>query len=961
MKTFIKREGRGWDAVWSAMLLLGVFLVGLMAYFIHVDSRSQYFKDIRVHIRKMERLDQRIATLPYQIYRYIDHDEMRSVFDAFEEHIDTLLRIGSGIRERRGRVRDLLEALAQDFQRKEELSLRFEALNANITNSIHVLFDLKKNILKKETLSETDREALDQLYFIFLQALMDMPLDAQAYRQWLEHISDDLRKSVFFLPLYQHMEHFYRNKEKIDRVIEAYRAVKLYDRIYGLSRLMQQYEKQLRKEQKIIGIVFFLIAFGILFLLARLYRNQQLRHKELLAFRSAVENSDNSIMLTDADRHIEYVNSAFEEQTGYRIDEVRNRNPSILKSDKVPSEVYRELNETLDRGEKWIGELINRHKNGALIYEKASIVPIFMDNELIQYLAIKLDVTEYVQQQKVLEQSAIVYENMADAVLITDAERKIISCNRAFSRMFGYRREELIGEMPTLIMIESEEDTFYQRMWQRLQEEGRWSGRIKNRKKDGSVIPVWLTIGVVRNTEGGVENYIAIYTDLQEIIAMEEQIHYLAYHDGLTGLPNRVAFTRRVSGIVKDPTRNRERFALLFIDLDRFKVINDTLGHHIGDRILVELSRRVNEVLSQRGVLFRIGGDEFVVMFPMEKDTAEVARWAERLLKAIRQPMQIESYHLNTSASIGIAIYPEHGSSEVDLMKHADAAMYHAKEAGQDTYRFYTDTLSEKVQLRLALEQALQHAVSRGELRLHFQPQYRLGTRAIVGVEVLLRWENRSLGQVRPDTFIPIAEEMGLIVEIGYYVFEEACKAYMRWKEAGVVLDFISVNISSVQFREEELFDRFEAIMRKHAIPPASVELEITERFLLEYSAKSVAILERFRDLGCRIAIDDFGTGYSSMSYLRKLPLDTIKIDRSFLKDVPDENTDTKVIRAVIALSHSLGYQVVAEGVESDVQEDFLRAEECDRGQGYLFARPMDEAAFLAFYSKQPDRSLIEP
>jgi len=955
MKPFFMREGRGWDSVWLAMLLLGMFLVGLLAYFIHVDGRSQHFKNIRTHIQKMEMLNQKIETLPYQTYRYIDHDTTRRIFKDFAEHMDTLLRISSTVKGREEEMHRRLEALEKEFKRKEDLALRFEALNANITNSVHVLFDLKKNILKRERLSVTDREALDQLYFIFLQALMDMPLDQKERYKWLEQISDDLQKSVFFPPLYQHMEHFYQNREKIIQVTREYQQVKLYEKIYDLSTLMQQYEKRIRRDQKGIGITFFLIAFGILFLLGLLYRNQQTKHKELLAFRSAVENSDNSIMLTDADRHIEYVNSAFEEQTGYGLDEVRGENPSILKSEMVSPEVYRELNATLDQGEKWIGELVNRRKDGSLVYEKASIVPIFMDNELIQYLAIKLDVTDYIQQQKVLEQSAIVYDNMADAVLITDANRKIISCNSAFNRMFGYSLEELTGEMPTLIMTEAEEDIFYQRMWRQLQQEGKWSGRIKNRKKDGSVIPVWLTIGVVRNTDGEIENYIAIYTDLQEIIMMEEQIHYLAYHDGLTGLPNRVEFTRRISDIVKNRTHAGAKFAIFFIDLDRFKVINDTLGHHIGDRILVELSRRVNEILSHKGTLFRIGGDEFVVMFPMEEDETEVAQWAEKLLRTTRQPMRIDNYHLSTSASIGIAIYPEHGTSEVDLMKHADAAMYHAKEAGQDTYCFYTDTLSEKVQLRLSLEQELQYAIERGEFDLHFQPQYQLESRKIVGVEALLRWENHKLGTMMPDVFIPIAEEMGLIIDIGYYVFEEACKAFMRWQEQGIVLDFISINISSMQFREEDLFDRFSEIMDRYAMPPTSVELEITERFLLEYSDKSMAILERFRDLGCRIAIDDFGTGYSSMSYLRKLPLDTIKIDRSFLKDVPDESADTKVIKAVIALSRSLGYDVVAEGIETEVQERFLRSERCDRGQGYLFAYPMEEEDLVAFCHRRKD------
>ncbi len=954
--TFRYRRGQG--NIWLIIVSILVLLLTLLFYLVHEDERISSFKNAYSSLQKLEVLNQKLETLPYRTYRYIDHDEQRVFLKEFKRNIDALLHMFSEMEDSQTAIKGETEALKRAFAKKEEILLDFEALNASITNSIHVLFDLRKSIIKQVNLSESDYKILDQLIFISLQTIMDIPLEKRYRDVGFGQISKVLKSNSIFLSFRQHMSYFYQAREKIQELLARYSKIKLFEMIRRASDHMQQHEAEVRKKQKKIGITFFLISFSFLFLLGFLYKRQQLRYRELVAFRSAVENSDNIVVLTDADRHIEYVNTAFERQTGYSMEEVRGKNPNILKSDLVPEETYRELNRVLDRGEKWQGELINRRKDGSLIYERVSIVPIFMHEKLIQYLAIKLDVTDYIRQQKVLQQSAIVYENMADGVLITNAEEKIVSCNSAFSSIFGYSREELIGETPAIIMAESMQQTFYKAMWQQLLTEGRWSGRVKNRRKDGVEIPIWLAIGVVRNPKGEMENYIAIYTNLQEIIKMEDEIHFLAYHDSLTGLPNRAEFARCISNIVR--IEGQDKAAVFFIDLDRFKIINDTLGHHIGDRILIELTQRMEAILAKNNKLFRIGGDEFVVLMYQKHDEAEVHTLAKRLLEVIRQPIQIGNYHLSATASIGIALYPDHGAAEADLMKHADAAMYHAKAMGQDTYQFYTQALSSAVQKRLIIEQELQHAIARGEFALYYQPQYGLESHEIVGVEALLRWNNSRLGNVGPDQFIPIAEETGLIIEIGYYVFEEACRAYMRWRSEGIQIHNMATNLSSIQFKDEKLFEKFQEIMTRCGIPPSVVELEITERFILEYSSSSVSVLEKFRRLGCHIAIDDFGTGYSSMSYLKKLPLNRVKIDQSFIEDILENTSDQKVIKAIIALSHSLGYKVISEGIETEAQEAFLRANQCDRGQGYLYARPMDEENFIQFYHQKKQRDGIK-
>jgi len=480
-----------------------------------------------------------------------------------------------------------------------------------------------------------------------------------------------------------------------------------------------------------------------------------------------------------------------------------------------------------------------------------------------------------------------------------------------------------------------------------------------NKTKSGKVLPVWLTITVVRDKIGAISNFIAIYTNLEEIIEMEEKADFLAYHDSLTRLPNRANFEREIVRIFDVAKSNHEKIAILFIDLDRFKVINDTLGHHVGDEMLIYLAKRIKNILRKDDLFARIGGDEFVIILDPLKAKENAAVMAEKILSVIREPIQVQNYHLNTTASIGIALYPDDGVGKSEIIKHADSAMYHAKENGKDRYEFYTEQLSIDIQLRLDLEQELKHALKKKELYLHYQPQYDLKSGKVSGAEALLRWYNLNLGQVPPDLFISVAEETGMIIDIGYFVFEEACREFIHWKEQGLNIDTVSVNISSVQFKEKNIFENFKKIIEKVGISPHNIEIEITENFIMEYSTTNLSILEDFRGLGCQISIDDFGTGYSSMSYMKSLPLDTIKIDQSFVTDLPYDIHDSEVSKAIIALSKSLGYKVIAEGIENELQEAFLRENRCDIGQGYYFGRPMGSSAFVAFV-KEKNQEVIK-
>jgi len=944
------------DSFWLLLLFFALILYLLFFYLLKIDNNIRHYDNYRQELQKTGLLNHKIEMVFYQKYRYIDHDETSQILKAFDQCVETLKK--SHLKEEFGQQRyQSFLKIEKDYQKRAYLLQKFESLNARLTNSIHTIFDLRKTIEKELHLQREQQEEVDEIFFLISKILMDMPYEKREFESLLAKLEVYQNRDKLFYYLYLHMQHFMKDIDAMKRVFQENKKIALMKEIQALINDLSRYYNHIRNEQKMIALGFFFLAFIILLLLVMNYKKERKKQRELLAFKYAIENSDNVILITDVDRHIEFVNDAFEVHTGYSKEEVYGKNPNILKSDLLSEEVYKELNETLERGEKWQGELINRRKDGSLLYEKASIVPIFMDGELVQYLSIKLDVTEYIEQQKILKQSATVYDTIGDGILISNPDQKIVSVNRAFCDMFGYHETELIGKEPMVIMDMKKDPVFYKKMWHKLLAEGRWSGRVSNKTKKGETLPIWLTIAIVKNEKQEIQNFIAIYRNLAEVIEMEEKANFLAYHDSLTKLPNRTQFERQIVDILELAKLEHNSVAVLFIDLDRFKVINDTLGHHIGDELLIHLARRIKKLEGESTFFARIGGDEFVLVMTLKEGREEAEEMAEKLLSLIREPIRVHDYHLNTTASIGIAIYPDDGKDRNEIVKHADSAMYYAKEKGKDNYQFYTQQLSLEVQARLDLEQALLHALQRKELTLYYQPQYDLETRRVVGAEALLRWKNEQLGSVSPDQFISIAEETGIIIDIGYFVFEEACREYMRWIEMGLEIESISINISSIQFREDNIFERFEEIILKTGIPAHKIEIEITERFIMEYSTTNLTILEDLRNIGCKISIDDFGTGYSSMSYIKRLALDTIKIDKSFITDLPHDSHDVEVSKAIIALSQSLGYHVVAEGIETAEQEAFLKHYGCDIGQGFYFAKPMPAKEFVTFLKKKTEES----
>ncbi|WP_110951652.1 EAL domain-containing protein [Pseudomonas bohemica] len=570
-------------------------------------------------------------------------------------------------------------------------------------------------------------------------------------------------------------------------------------------------------------------------------------------------------------------------------------------------------------------------------------------------LGVGRDVSQQRRAEKDLRMAATVFEHSTSAILITDPAGYIVQANNAFTRVSGYAVSQVVDQLPMMLTVEDQQEAQMGYILKQLHQRGSWEGELWFKRRDGEHYPAWVGITAVFDDEGDLASYVCFFSDISERKASEQRIHRLAYYDALTHLPNRTLFQDRLHSALQHAERQQAWVVLMFLDLDRFKPINDSLGHAAGDRMLQDMAARLLECVAEGDTVARMGGDEFTLLLqPRATQQAALTRAihvAEQILASLVKPFVLEGREFFVTASIGIALSPQDGNELSQLMKNADTAMYHAKERGKNNFQFYQADMNASALERLELESDLRHALEQEEFTLYYQPQFSGDGKRLTGAEALLRWRHPRRGLVPPGDFIPVLEELGLVVEVGEWVIKQACRQLREWHKARVRVPKVSVNISARQFSDGQLGMRIANILQETGLPPACLELELTESILMREVSEAMQILDGLKRLGLSIAVDDFGTGYSSLNYLKQFPIDVLKIDRTFVDGLPSGEQDAQIARAIIAMAHSLNLAVIAEGVETYDQLEFLREHGCDEVQGYLFGRPMTPSRFEAQFS----------
>lgn len=588
-----------------------------------------------------------------------------------------------------------------------------------------------------------------------------------------------------------------------------------------------------------------------------------------------------------------------------------------------------------------------RRKDGQIRLCEISSRPLLIAGEDCM-LTIARDITERHQMQEKLQLAATVFESTAEGVLITDTRQRINAVNRAFSEITGYSEEEAIGETPRLLASGLHDSAFYAAMWYQLTAEGHWQGEISNRRKNGEVYPSWLTISAVRNRDQFITHFVAVFADISSLKHAQARLDYQAHHDPLTGLPNRTLFESRLQAALLHSQESNSLGAVLFLDLDRFKHINDSLGHPVGDLLLKGIAQRLKENLRDIDTVARLGGDEFIILLPGLLHPSDAEAIATKLLICFTAPFQAGEHEFFISSSIGSCLFPTDGNDVATIVKNADAAMYRSKAKGRNRVESYTQDLTSQASARIALEHELRRAMERNEFSLCYQPKISLLSQRLVGAEALIRWTHPTLGEVPPEHFIPLAEENGMILQIGDWVLEQACLQLQQWNRLYSAFGALSVNLAGAQLRQPNLLGRIQQLLCDYHLAPDCLQLEITENFIMSQAEEALSVLHKLKKLGVQLAIDDFGTGYSSLSYLKRLPLDILKIDQSFVRSLPDDPHDVAIVRAIIALGRSMQLTVIAEGVENQEQQQFLADEGCEQIQGYIVSLPLPPEEFSA-------------
>lgn len=699
---------------------------------------------------------------------------------------------------------------------------------------------------------------------------------------------------------------------------------------------------------------------------------------EFELIKKSIESVSTGITIADVSGRIIYTNPAEAKMHGYKIRELIGKDIYIFSCGQMRGN---SKSEKTARWQEWTREVTNVRKNGTTFPVQLKSIPIHdPEGNPSHIITISEDITErkkveealriaydkleerveqrtkeLVRANKRLERELIerrkvesrlrllgkLFENTSEAVVVADERARIVEVNKAYTSITGYGRKEVIGKRPNFLKPNNTDDGIYSEIWNTVNLGDSWQGEAFVRKKNGEICPLWLSVSPVLDGSGKVTHHVGISIDISVIKKTEERLQHLANYDPLTNLPNRVLFNDRLILAIAIAHRHKSMAALIVIDLDRFKEVNDTLGHPIGDQLIIAVSKRLKQTIRETDTLSRLGGDEFAVILTDVESVDGAARAAQQFINNLSEPFMLEGHEIYITASIGIALYPGDSIDKDTLFKSADAAMYSAKIKGKNNFQFFTAQMNDLIIEKLLIESKLRRALDKEEFFLCFQPQVNAKNGRIEVIEALIRWVNPDLGEISPKRFIPVAEDTGLITTIGEWVLREACKINKAWQEEGLPRMTVAVNLSARQFHKQDLAKIISAILTDTKLDPELLELEITESAIMQDVDDTIETLRRLKSIGVRLSVDDFGTGYSSLNYLRQFPIDVLKIDQSFVRDIKSETNGNSIVSAIIAFAHSMGLEVVAEGVETKEQLDFLRLKGCDRLQGYYYMKPL--------------------
>lgn len=683
-------------------------------------------------------------------------------------------------------------------------------------------------------------------------------------------------------------------------------------------------------------------------------QQQQLLEQQMdeLAISAVTLNSQEGVIVTDSSHRIIKINPAFTRITGYTSEEILGKTPAVLQSGKQEKEFYNDMRNSLMRSNYWQGEIWNRRKNGEVYPEWLSISAVRSSTGQEYFVGIFSDISKIKKTETELRVAATAFES-AEGMIITDTRNNIIRSNKAFTEITGYSAEEVLGQNPGMLSAGVHNDEFYDEMWANINTAGKWEGEIWNQRKNGEVYPEHLTITAVKDSDGCITNYIGAFTDITKFKQAEEEIKRLAFYDPLTHLPNRQLLLDRLQQALSTSARTRQYGALLFIDPNNLTTLNDTMGHNKGDMLLLNVAQRLSACLREYDTVAdinasaaRLIGDKFaILMTNLSKDQLQAADQTKgvckRIIASLSQPYWFDEVEYNGAFSIGATLFDGNQKLMDELFKQADIAMSQAKGDGQNNCRFFDPCMQKILNERSALENELRKALSRGEFRLYYQVQVDNSGKKL-GAEALIRWIHPERELVAPAQFIPLAEETGLIIPIGRWIIETACAQLSKYATDGLTSELVlSINVSAQQFQQQDFVSQIKEVVERYAIRPNLLKIELTEGLLVSDIEHTISVMHELKEIGVQLSLDDFGTGYSSLQYLKRLPLDQLKIDQSFVRDITSDINDQAIVKTIIVMARSLGLGVIAEGVESEDQRKFLAENGCLSYQGYMFGKPV--------------------